>query len=212
MIAIVILCKELTENHDIKFYKNLKKNNYDVFICVDIENDLSLKLEKDDFINIITVDHEECISSGFSSLTTFTTHKKCTAWDKSIYYFSMKNLDYEHIWIIEDDVFLPNVNCISNMDKKYGEISDYLCQFVVKANYSDGEVEVDNYSLNICNKLNVLQPNGGPMVMTSTGYYRSIYNKGELALRKKHCEKLIMETFSSDKNLNFLLKEYNNTI
>ena len=36
-----------------------------------------------------------------------------------MYYFCKNNIKYENVWFIEEDVFIPSINTIENIDKKY---------------------------------------------------------------------------------------------
>jgi hypothetical protein len=41
------------------------------------------------------------------------------SWDKSLYYFTHICTVYDYVWFIEDDVFIPCVDTILNIDNKY---------------------------------------------------------------------------------------------
>ena len=44
---------------------------------------------------------------------------KCSAWDKALYFFSNLNTAYDNVWFIEDDVFVPSVEAIVNIDDRH---------------------------------------------------------------------------------------------
>jgi hypothetical protein len=47
--------------------------------------------------------------------------------DKSLYYFcKLSKIEYENIWFLEEDVFIPTINTISDIDEKYKEYIDLL--------------------------------------------------------------------------------------
>ncbi len=50
---------------------------------------------------------------------THSITKTPVSWDKATYYFSKINNNFDYIWYIEDDVFIPNSNAIYNLDNKY---------------------------------------------------------------------------------------------
>ena len=55
----------------------------------------------------------------------FCIEKEITAWDKSLYYFSSINTEYEKVWFFEDDVFFHDEESLLNIDSKYDN-SDLL--------------------------------------------------------------------------------------
>jgi hypothetical protein len=119
MNAIALLTFEPTENQ-IRFYRRFKHEGYDVFIVVDNNN----YARKDSGIKLIKIDDSLCASEGFVNLNpiiTMKTQRSCSAWDKALYYFTKIDGAYQNIWFIEDDVFVPAVQTIVKMDRKYGE-------------------------------------------------------------------------------------------
>jgi hypothetical protein len=39
--------------------------------------------------------------------------------DKALYYFTRGSIDYQHIWFVEEDVFIPTIHTIEQIDNKY---------------------------------------------------------------------------------------------
>lgn len=118
----------LTANPSKEFYqlcKDLKRPNMDMYICVD--NNKHEIPGYDNVIPIIKVDNKECEKAGFKDCVVYFRDKAC-ARDKALYYFSTKNTNYDNIWFIEEDVFIPHPLTIENIDKKYKEEDpDLLC-------------------------------------------------------------------------------------
>ena len=54
-----------------------------------------------------------------------TIEKNVTSWDKSIYYFSTINTEYNQVWFFEDDVFFYDEESLLRIDSKYDN-SDLL--------------------------------------------------------------------------------------
>jgi hypothetical protein len=109
----------LTVTPVIEFYefcKKLKNDNYDVYIFID-DNDYNI-LNYDYSINIVKLDNKLCEENGFKSTVAWLNNKACSR-DKALYYFCKNNIDYEYIWFIEEDVFIPSINTIPNIDNKY---------------------------------------------------------------------------------------------
>ena len=98
------------------FSKTLKNNNTDVYICIDNNNyDIP---NYDNYINIIKLDNHLCEEAGFKSSVLWLDNKSCSR-DKALYYFCKNNLEYEYIWFIEEDVFIPSIHTIENINNKY---------------------------------------------------------------------------------------------
>ena len=88
-----------------------------IYICID---DNTYKIpEYDGKIKIIKIKNSICERDGFKN-----THSRilgATSREKALYYFCKNNIDYDNIWFIEEDVFIPTINTIQNLDKKYVE-------------------------------------------------------------------------------------------
>ena len=106
------------------FCKKLIKDNYDVYICID-DNSYNIP-DYDNIIKIIKIDNQECINAGFKSTVLYFQDKAC-ARDKALYYFCKNDINYNFIWFIEEDVFLPTSKIIYNLDNKYPN-GDLLCR------------------------------------------------------------------------------------
>lgn len=125
--AICILSTKLS---DIlyKFVLDLKNsdtnNLYDYYICV--HKTLNNKeLSKYNNINIINIEDNIPETYGFKGSVLYFPKKACSR-DKALYYFSMVNTSYNHLWMIEEDVFFYNLNTIIRMDNKYNDSIDLL--------------------------------------------------------------------------------------
>jgi hypothetical protein len=79
----------------------------------------------DGIVKIIKIDNNECEKNGFKSTVLWFNNKAC-ARDKALYYFTRESIDFNYIWFIEEDVFIPSINTIANIDKKYGYSHDLL--------------------------------------------------------------------------------------
>lgn len=108
----------LTVTPNEKFYdfiKQLPDTEY-IYICID-NNDFKIP-NYDGKIKIIKIDNKESIKNGFHS-SVLSYEKKAVSRDKALYYFYKNNIDYDFIWFIEEDVFIPTIETIKNIDIKY---------------------------------------------------------------------------------------------
>lgn len=75
-----------------------------------------------DNFKIYSYPDEICNETGYinSNISNNITHIKKTpiAWDKMLYHICEKE-DYDFVWIFEDDVFIPSVKTIENLQVKY---------------------------------------------------------------------------------------------
>jgi hypothetical protein len=53
--------------------------------------------------------------------------REITAWEKALYYFCKVETEPEYVWFIEDDVFIPHIDLISEIDAKHPD-ADLLCK------------------------------------------------------------------------------------
>lgn len=104
----------------LNFYKKLKNEGYDVYVFID-DNSYFIKTQLYDELKIIKINNNICEDAGFKSSVLFFTNKS-TSRDKALYYFCKNDIDYQYIWFIEEDVFIPNEYTIQNIDKKYTDV------------------------------------------------------------------------------------------
>jgi hypothetical protein len=99
------------------FYKFVKQLPYkNIYICID-DNNYNIPNYKND-LNIIKVDNQLCENEGFKGSVLYFKDKAC-ARDKALYYFCRNNIEYDYIWFIEEDVFIPTTETLPKLDNKY---------------------------------------------------------------------------------------------
>lgn len=86
-----------------------------IYICID-NNDYNIP-NYDGKIKIIKIDNKTCINEGFQN--THSKIKRATSREKALYYFYKNNINFDYIWFIEEDVFIPTIETIKNIDIKY---------------------------------------------------------------------------------------------
>jgi hypothetical protein len=102
----------------IAFYARFLPLGYEVFVVVD---DNTLRVEYPG-IRFIQIDDDECRRNGFINFNPVVKKEsRCSAWDKAVYYFCRIDNSHEHVWFIEDDVFVPFPETLLKLDEKYGK-------------------------------------------------------------------------------------------
>ena len=106
--------------------------DYDIYIVVDnLKFDTEIYKEKYSNIHFVKITDDDCIQSGYIHSSYMPTSSlkfnEIISWDRALHYFTNVNTDYQHIWFLEDDVFLYNEQTLLNIDKKY-QNSDILCK------------------------------------------------------------------------------------
>ena len=111
------------------FAASLQNDTYDVYVVVD---DNGYVVPPVSGVRIIKMDERECARQGFcGSLLYFYKNKKPCARDKALCYFSTTAAatcgSFGHLWLVEEDVFVPHVETIAQIDRKYPR-GDLLCK------------------------------------------------------------------------------------
>ncbi len=97
----------------------------DVYICIDDNNYEIPNYNTNDNVHIIKINSEVCERDGFKSTVLWLDNKACSR-DKALFYFCKRNTGYKYIWFIEEDVFIPSVKIITNLNNKYRNNADLL--------------------------------------------------------------------------------------
>jgi len=115
-MSIILTCF-LTVRPNELFYNFVKilPNIENTYICID-DNEYSIP-NYDGKVKIIKINNDDCEKVGFKN-----THSKiqgATSREKAFYYFYKNNIQYDYIWFIEEDVFIPTTETIKNIDTNY---------------------------------------------------------------------------------------------
>ena len=116
-VAIVFLTNYPKEN-TMTFALEVKKSlGHDVFLIVD-DNSCVLDIEH---LHTIQINDDKTKYYINSNIGEDTTHikKNPIAMDKFLYTFCENYLDYDYVWVFEDDVFIPSVDTIKNLHNNY---------------------------------------------------------------------------------------------
>ena len=120
---ICFLCVNLS-NELIETSRSMLKYGYKVFIMVDNNTIKYPSIIQN--INILQMDDKKCIKFGYKNASA-TLKKNPVTWDKVFYYFSNIDTNFNYIWFIEEDVFIPRFDLIKDLDEKYKN-EDLICK------------------------------------------------------------------------------------
>ena len=114
--AVAFLCKTPHENL-VSFAKSVSEVlPFDVFLVID-DNEKTYKF---DGIKCFQVKDNECApyinASSYKGITSL--EKNPNAWDKMFYHF-LKKVEYEFVWVFEEDVFIPSELTLLKLHERY---------------------------------------------------------------------------------------------
>jgi hypothetical protein len=112
-----------------KFAKKVAEK-YRVYIICD---DIHCYTPEGTNITFIKISDEECTRVNWTK-SNLAISKVPSAWDKVLYYFAVKETSASHVWFIEEDVFIPRPEMISEIDAQYPN-----ADLVAKQNVSQEE-------------------------------------------------------------------------
>jgi hypothetical protein len=97
------------------FFKDLQlRSDYEVYIVVD-DNTHFLPPTP---VKIIQLDNGICEKEGYKSSVLTLDNCACSR-DKALYYFNKNQIKYDFIWFVEEDVFIPSIQTLVDIDIKY---------------------------------------------------------------------------------------------
>lgn len=93
-----------------------QSSDYDVYICIDDESYMGCENLQ---VPLIRVSRALCEEHGMKGTLLWRKDDAC-ARDKALFYFlRVCEVRYPSIWFIEEDVFIPTLDAIRNIDDKY---------------------------------------------------------------------------------------------
>jgi len=129
--AKTVVCLMCVCPNDIvlSFAKKIAKS-YDVYIVCD---DIYCTTSEESYATLIKISDEEVTRANYTK-SNVAISKIPSAWDKALYYFCVKDVSPSHVWFIEEDVFVPRVSILNEMDDKYPD-----ADLIAKQNVSHAE-------------------------------------------------------------------------
>jgi hypothetical protein len=111
VIALLCVCPN---DRVIEFAKNYAITHPTYIICDDPNCETPTLTN----ITFIKITDDECRRTGYNNSNPAIS-KRPSAWDKVILYFCEQNLEPDHVWFIEEDVFVPRANLFKELDQRY---------------------------------------------------------------------------------------------
>ena len=119
------------------FAASLQNEKYQVYVVID-NNQYVVPAEAAEAVakitKIIRMEEMACALQGFYGSLLYFKNKKPCARDKALCYFSTTTAatfdsfgSFGYLWLLEEDVFVPHINTIANLDQKYPR-GDLLCK------------------------------------------------------------------------------------
>ena len=111
----------------IAFYEGLADLGYAVHVVVD---DNGYEPPSNSRVTFVKQVERACIAAGYHSLNHVITARKplpVSAWEKALYYFNRVDRSHNQVWFLEDDVFLPSIELLPEVDARHPS-ADLLCK------------------------------------------------------------------------------------
>jgi len=102
--------------------------------CVLVDDNTWKKTKKWDKVDIIQIEESVCANYSPTYDDDFIKVRlkgRCGGWSKAMYHFSQLKGKWDHVWFIEDDVFLENARTLVDIDIQY-EKSDVLVSNMIR--------------------------------------------------------------------------------
>jgi hypothetical protein len=124
MNAIVILVNNFHKS-TLEFGVSLKNEKYDVYFCIPNNINQNISINNLKFEDFIFMDDSIPLKDAFINSSPSVNNNSndkinISLRDKALFYFIKKNeKNYDHLWIIEDFVFIPTNKTIRDIDNYY---------------------------------------------------------------------------------------------
>ena len=102
----------------LKFSRHVRDVGFDVFVICDDKQEFNVLND-----GIIHISDQLCQNHKYvnSNINSTSTHikKNPIAWDKMLLLFCEFAVEYDFVWVFEDDCFIPSAETIQNLHLKY---------------------------------------------------------------------------------------------
>jgi hypothetical protein len=135
-VAVVMRSRDLVRFH---WMRRLHTLNITVFFVEDDVNQNSLvRIDERAEMYALHVDEAQAASQGFNGLK-YIGETRMSAWDKAVYFFCVVVPQYEFVWILEDDVYVPSEKAFEEMNKLANTADLITSEHLVELNASTKE-------------------------------------------------------------------------
>ena len=88
--------------------------DYDVFVIIDDNSNYYSNTYENKYnnIKIIQIENADCYKNGYTNCNSAVGFPEVISWDKALYLMGEIKKEYEHIWLIEDDVFFYDLSIL----------------------------------------------------------------------------------------------------
>ena len=134
------------DNNDYEPPAQIKTKNYTSVIITEADAEAVQPITPNT-LYFIKISDDICGKRGFIN-TNNAIPKTPSAWDKALYYFCLKNMS-EHVWFVEEDVFIPRATILDEINAKYPTTDLVTKQHVLEKDdpafywWFDGEGKMD---------------------------------------------------------------------
>jgi hypothetical protein len=176
-------------------------NKQNIYICID-DNNYQIPNYNNE-INIIKLDKNICEKAGFKSTVLWFNNIACSR-DKALYYFCKNNIEYDNIWFIEEDVFIPTIHTVENIDNKYPHGDLLSC-----SNMVINKKETYWHWNHINNQIKLPPPYASSMICAIRCSRRLLENINNYAIKYNNLfmDEALFNTIALQNNLNIITIE-----
>jgi hypothetical protein len=115
----------------IQFAEELAKDGIqyglDVFIMIDDNNFKPSIIDTSSYVQFLQISNEKCIKYGYQKAISVSHQSRVlTSWDKALFYFGVLKKHYSFVWLVENDVFIPNARAFRSLHELYAYTTDLI--------------------------------------------------------------------------------------
>ena len=126
-IVVCIMC--VCPNEIVMKFATKISKLYETYVVCD---DINCSAPENADITFIKISDQEVTDVAYNK-SNVAISKVPSAWDKALYYFCKKDTSPDHVWFIEEDVFIPRASIIKEIDDKYPDADLIAKQHVSQA-------------------------------------------------------------------------------
>ena len=102
-----------------------RTQSIDVYIVVD-DNNFQVSQWNSTSLQFLQLKQDVLLESGFYGANIIGSLKNVTAWEKAIFYFCRQAKQYQFVWFVEEDVFIPSTQAFTALHDLYAFSNDLV--------------------------------------------------------------------------------------